>query len=193
MTASLKDAIDAAFEQRQDIKPGQQGAVAEAVEQALALLDSGQARVAEKKDGAWVVNDWLKKAILLSFRLNEADLWAGGCQAPGGTRFPRNSRLDGGDVPIRRPPRGSRSRSASLRLYSARRCLDAVLHKRWRLCGRGHHGRHLVRSPPAPRSARIATSRAAWALAASWSRCRQVRSLSRTTASSVRARRSPKG
>jgi 2,3,4,5-tetrahydropyridine-2,6-dicarboxylate N-succinyltransferase len=71
MTASLKDAIDAAFEQRQDIKPGQQGAVAEAVEQALALLDSGQARVAEKKDGAWVVNDWLKKAILLSFRLNE--------------------------------------------------------------------------------------------------------------------------
>jgi 2,3,4,5-tetrahydropyridine-2,6-dicarboxylate N-succinyltransferase len=71
MTASLKDAIDAAFEQRQDIKPGQQGDVAEAVEQALALLDSGQARVAEKKDGAWVVNDWLKKAILLSFRLNE--------------------------------------------------------------------------------------------------------------------------
>jgi 2,3,4,5-tetrahydropyridine-2-carboxylate N-succinyltransferase len=71
MTASLKDAIDAAFERRQDIKPGQQGDVAEAVEQALALLDSGQARVAEKRDGAWVVNDWLKKAILLSFRLNE--------------------------------------------------------------------------------------------------------------------------
>jgi 2,3,4,5-tetrahydropyridine-2,6-dicarboxylate N-succinyltransferase len=74
MTASLKDAIDAAFEQRQDIKPGQQGDVAEAVEQALALLDSGQARVAEKRDGAWVVNDWLKKAILLSFRLNESRL-----------------------------------------------------------------------------------------------------------------------
>ena len=71
MTAGLKNAIDAAFEQRQDIKPGQQGSVAEAVGQALMLLDSGQARVAEKKDGAWVVNGWLKKAILLSFRLNE--------------------------------------------------------------------------------------------------------------------------
>ena len=61
MTAGLKDAIDAAFEQRQDIKPGQTGAVAEAVEQALTLLDRGQARVAGKIDGAWVVNEWLKK------------------------------------------------------------------------------------------------------------------------------------
>jgi 2,3,4,5-tetrahydropyridine-2-carboxylate N-succinyltransferase len=70
----LKDAIDAAFERRQDIKPGQAGGVADAVEQALSLLDSGRARVAEKKDGVWIVNDWLKKAILLSFRLNENQL-----------------------------------------------------------------------------------------------------------------------
>jgi 2,3,4,5-tetrahydropyridine-2-carboxylate N-succinyltransferase len=88
MTASLKDAIDAAFEQRQDIKPGQQGAVAEAVEQALALLDSGQARVAEKKDGAWVVNDWLKKAILLSFRLNENRLMGGPAPGPWWDKVP---------------------------------------------------------------------------------------------------------
>ena len=74
MTAMLKDAIDAAFERRQDIKPGQAGGVADAVEQALSLLDSGRARVAEKKDGVWIVNDWLKKAILLSFRLNENQL-----------------------------------------------------------------------------------------------------------------------
>ncbi len=81
MTGSLKDAIDAAFEQRQDITPGQKGAAADAVGQALALLDSGQARVAEKKGGGWAVNDWLKKAILLSFRLNETCVMGG--QVPG--------------------------------------------------------------------------------------------------------------
>ncbi len=71
MTAGLQEAIDAAFERRQELKPGQDRAVAAAVESALKLLDSGTMRVAEKKDGAWVVNEWLKKAILLSFRLNE--------------------------------------------------------------------------------------------------------------------------
>jgi 2,3,4,5-tetrahydropyridine-2,6-dicarboxylate N-succinyltransferase len=88
MTARLKDAIDAAFERRQDIKPGQTGDVAEAVEQALALLDSGQMRVAEKKDGAWVVNDWLKKAILLSFRLNENQLMGGPVPGPWWDKVP---------------------------------------------------------------------------------------------------------
>ena len=81
MTASLKDAIEAAFEHRQDIKPGQNDAIAKAVESALRLLDSGEARVAAKKDGGWIVNDWLKKAILLSFRLNENRLM--GENAPG--------------------------------------------------------------------------------------------------------------
>jgi 2,3,4,5-tetrahydropyridine-2-carboxylate N-succinyltransferase len=71
MAAGLKDAIDAAFERRQDIKPGQDDAAASAVRSALALLDSGRARVAEKINGSWTVHDWLKKAILLSFRLNE--------------------------------------------------------------------------------------------------------------------------
>ena len=71
MTTDLKETIDAAFERRQEIKPGHGGEVAEAVEAALALLDTGQARVAEKRNGAWVVNDWLKKAVLLSFRLND--------------------------------------------------------------------------------------------------------------------------
>jgi 2,3,4,5-tetrahydropyridine-2,6-dicarboxylate N-succinyltransferase len=71
MTAELKAAIDAAFEERHTIRPGQKGDVAEAVETALALLDAGKARVAEKIGGAWVVNEWLKKAVLLSFRLND--------------------------------------------------------------------------------------------------------------------------
>jgi 2,3,4,5-tetrahydropyridine-2-carboxylate N-succinyltransferase len=71
MTTDLRDVIDAAFEDRQSVKPGQKGEIADAVEAALALLDTGQARVAEKKDGAWIVHDWLKKAVLLSFRLND--------------------------------------------------------------------------------------------------------------------------
>ena len=67
MTTNLQNVIDAAFEDRVNIKPGQKGEIAEAVEAALALLDSGQARVAEKKDGEWIVHAWLKKAVLLSF------------------------------------------------------------------------------------------------------------------------------
>ena len=71
MTKDLQTIIDAAFEERQTIKADEQGAVADAVEAALALLDSGQARVAEKRDGDWIVHTWLKKAVLLSFRLND--------------------------------------------------------------------------------------------------------------------------
>jgi len=70
MISALKELIDSAFEERQSLKPGQGGDVAAAVEAALDLLDRGEARVAEKKDGSWIVHDWLKKAILLSFRLN---------------------------------------------------------------------------------------------------------------------------
>jgi|SRR5579883_943588 len=71
MTSDLKAMIDAAFERRHELKPGDKGEAAEAVEAALALLDTGQARIAEKKGDSWVVHDWLKKAVLLSFRLND--------------------------------------------------------------------------------------------------------------------------
>ncbi|MET0445776.1 MAG: 2,3,4,5-tetrahydropyridine-2,6-dicarboxylate N-succinyltransferase, partial [Pseudorhodoplanes sp.] len=55
------------------------GPIRKSVDQALALLDSGAARVAEKQpDGKWVVNQWLKKAVLLSFRLNDMAAIAGG-------------------------------------------------------------------------------------------------------------------
>jgi 2,3,4,5-tetrahydropyridine-2-carboxylate N-succinyltransferase len=81
MTTALKDAIGAAFERRQEIRPGQDDGTASAVRAALALLDSGKARVAEKINGSWIVHDWLKKAILLSFRLNENHLM--GESAPG--------------------------------------------------------------------------------------------------------------
>jgi 2,3,4,5-tetrahydropyridine-2-carboxylate N-succinyltransferase len=77
--SDLARTIDQAFEAREGIGPSTQGAVREAVDQALALLDSGKARVAEKQaDGRWQVNQWLKKAVLLSFRLNDMSVIPGG-------------------------------------------------------------------------------------------------------------------
>jgi 2,3,4,5-tetrahydropyridine-2-carboxylate N-succinyltransferase len=67
----LAATIDAAWEDRASISIGTTGAVRDAVEAALALLDSGEARVAEPSGNSWTVNQWLKKAVLLSFRLND--------------------------------------------------------------------------------------------------------------------------
>lgn len=74
----LATTIDAAWEDRASISTATTGAVREAVVEALNLLDSGQARVAEPKDGGWQVNQWLKKAVLLSFRLNDNAVMPGG-------------------------------------------------------------------------------------------------------------------
>ena len=70
MSTELETAIEAAFEQRDSVTPASNN-VRALVDQALDLLDSGKARVAEKIDGEWRVNQWLKKAVLLSFRLND--------------------------------------------------------------------------------------------------------------------------
>ncbi len=76
---ALEKTIDTAFENRDSISTATTGEVREAIEEALNLLDSGTARVAERKDnGEWVVNQWLKKAVLLSFRLNDMDIIGGG-------------------------------------------------------------------------------------------------------------------
>ena len=78
-SADLARTIDTAFERRDEIGPATTGPVREAVEHALDLLDRGAARVAEKSpDGAWRVNQWLKKAVLLSFRLNDMSQISGG-------------------------------------------------------------------------------------------------------------------
>jgi 2,3,4,5-tetrahydropyridine-2,6-dicarboxylate N-succinyltransferase len=79
--SSLQPIIEAAWDQRDKLNAATHGEVREAVEAALDLLDAGKARVAEKAAGRWVVNQWLKKAVLLSFRLNDMELIAG---APGG-------------------------------------------------------------------------------------------------------------
>ena len=81
----LKATIEAAFENRESITPATTGEVREAVEEALNLLDSGKERVAERiAQGEWKVNQWLKMAVLLSFRLNDMTLIAGG---PGGAAW----------------------------------------------------------------------------------------------------------
>jgi len=77
--AALETAIDAAWEARAEITPATGGETREAIETALTLLDSGAARVAERgADGDWRVNQWLKKAVLLSFRLTDMHPIPGG-------------------------------------------------------------------------------------------------------------------
>jgi 2,3,4,5-tetrahydropyridine-2-carboxylate N-succinyltransferase len=75
----LAKIVEEAFDKREGIGPSTKGAIREAVDAALDLLDRGEARVAEKgPDGNWRVNQWLKKAVLLSFRLNDMAVIRGG-------------------------------------------------------------------------------------------------------------------
>ncbi len=82
--ASLESAVNAAWETRDTLNVSTKGAVRDAVEEALSGLDSGDLRVAQKTDAGWVVNQWLKKAVLLSFRLNANEMIPG---APGGASW----------------------------------------------------------------------------------------------------------
>ena len=75
MTDTLRQTIEAAFERRAEINPANcERSLRDAIEECIGLLDSGRARVAEKQGDRWVVNEWLKKAVLLSFRANDNQL-----------------------------------------------------------------------------------------------------------------------
>jgi len=76
--SELQQVIDEAWEQRDTLTPETDGAARDAVDTALRALDSGERRVAEKSGDGWQVNEWLKKAVLLSFRLNDMTAIAGG-------------------------------------------------------------------------------------------------------------------
>ena len=76
--ADLQKAIEDSWEVRDTINSKADAKIRDAVEMALGMLDTGHFRVAEKLDGEWVVNQWLKKAVLLSFRLNDSHPVAGG-------------------------------------------------------------------------------------------------------------------
>ncbi|MEO7773577.1 MAG: 2,3,4,5-tetrahydropyridine-2,6-dicarboxylate N-succinyltransferase [Steroidobacteraceae bacterium] len=83
MSDTLRPTIEAAFEKRADISPAQvDPAVRHAVEDCIGRLDAGKLRIAEPIDGTWRVNEWLKKAVLLSFRISDNQVMHGG-----GTRF----------------------------------------------------------------------------------------------------------
>jgi len=80
----LQTAIDTVWEERQGINPGTTGVIRNTVETTLDLLDKGAIRVAEKTAEGWTVNQWIKKAVLLSFRLNDMRAVSG---APGGANW----------------------------------------------------------------------------------------------------------
>ena len=77
MSADLASTIDAGWDERGQLGPATGGAIRAAVERALDLLDTGEVRVAQKDVNGWTVNQWLKKAVLLSFRLNDNRLMEG--------------------------------------------------------------------------------------------------------------------
>jgi 2,3,4,5-tetrahydropyridine-2,6-dicarboxylate N-succinyltransferase len=81
---TLKTTIEAAWDNRDSVNPATGGDIRAAVETALDLLDKGKVRVAEKQGGEWIVHQWLKKAVLLSFRLHDMTAIGG---APGGASW----------------------------------------------------------------------------------------------------------
>src|SRR5215510_13955224 len=79
---TLQQPIEALWEQRESLSSATKGEAHDAVEAALDLLDTGQARVAEPTGAGWQVNQWLKKAVLLSFRLTDSYAMEGQGGAP---------------------------------------------------------------------------------------------------------------
>ena len=84
MNSELEAVIELAWNNRDSVSPGTKGEIRQAVDAVIASLDCGEARIAEKQDGQWVVKQWLKKAVLLSFRLNPMEAIGGG---PGGAHW----------------------------------------------------------------------------------------------------------
>src|SRR5690606_1266031 len=81
---SLKQGIEEAWDARDNLSPATTGPIRDTVSAVLDLLDGGTVRVAEKTEGSWQVNEWAKKAVLLSFRLNDMTTISG---APGGASW----------------------------------------------------------------------------------------------------------
>jgi 2,3,4,5-tetrahydropyridine-2-carboxylate N-succinyltransferase len=123
--SDLQALIERAFEDRANVNTSTHGDVRDAVTRALDLLDSGAARVAEKVGEAWKVNQWLKKAVLLSFRLNDNAIVEGG---PGGATWWDKvpSKFSGWDA-ARFRDAGFRSVPGAIVRHSAFIARDAVL------------------------------------------------------------------
>ena len=135
--SSLESSVNTAFDARDSVSTATRGEVRDAVDSALELLDKGEARVAEREaSGKWKVNQWLKKAVLLSFRLNDMSVIAGG---PGqavvvGQGALEVRRLGREPVSRRRLSRGAGRHRAPLGLHRQERRADAVVRQSRRLC-----------------------------------------------------------
>ena len=135
--SALESTVNSAFDARDGISTSTKGEVREAVDSALELLDKGEARVAERDaSGKWKVNQWLKKAVLLSFRLNDMSAIPGGPgKASWWDKVP--SKFEGwGENRFRDAglPRRAGLDRAPLRLHRPQRCADAVVRQSRRLC-----------------------------------------------------------
>ena len=73
----FEEIINEAFDVKEKINANSDKSIIEAIKETIELTDQGKIRVAEKKDGAWIVNQWVKKAILLSFKINKMELLRG--------------------------------------------------------------------------------------------------------------------
>ena len=125
MTQELEETIENAWEARDAIGTETQGEIRSAVNQAMRLLDAGQARVAEKRDSGWIVHQWLKKAVLLSFALNEVNRISGGPDGGGWWDKVPSKFADWGPAQFRKA--GFRSVPSAIVRYSAYVAPNVVL------------------------------------------------------------------
>ena len=135
--SALESTVNTAFDARDGISTATKGEVREAVDHALELLDKGEVRVAEREaSGKWKVNQWLKKAVLLSFRLNDMSAIPGGPgKASWWDKVP--SKFEGwGENRFRDAGFSRRARldRAAVGLHRSQRRADAVLRQSRRLC-----------------------------------------------------------
>ena len=190
--SDLKATIEEAFERRAEITPDSAPTdVREAVDATMGMLDSGELRVAEKRDGDWVVNEWAKKAVLLSFRLVDNYIMNGGSATQYFDKVP--SKFEGWN--------DSEHRDSGVRIVPpamARRgsyiAPGVVLMPSYVNLGAYVDSGTMVDTWAtvgfARRLARTFTFRVAWASAVCSNRSKLHRRLLKTTALSVRARKS---
>jgi len=183
----LQSVIDKAFEARAGISPKTaEPALKEAVAEAIAQLDSGKLRVAEKSGGEWVTHQWLKKAVLLSFRLEDNEVVRDGYtsyfdKVPANSRL-RQRRFRAGGFRVVRMP------SCAAIVHRKKRGAHALIREYRRVRRREHHGRYPGHVGSCAQIGKNVHLSGGSASAACWSPCRRIRPSSRTTASSARSR-----
>lgn len=190
----LQNIIETAFERRAEITPANADTVTrEAVNQVIALLDSGALRVAEKIDGQWVTHQWLKKAVLLSFRINDNQVIEGA-----ESRYFDKVPMKFADYDEARfQKEGFRVVPPAAVRQGAFIARNTVLMPSYVNIGAYvDEGTMLIPgrpSVPVRRLVKTSTFPVAWVSAACWSRCRLTRPLLKITASSARALKWLKG